>query len=113
MQVLDQITTLELLCKSRSQWGVLISWHNLSKIPVEHFYDELLKAAPYLNFNKHGQAIIEDQAYLLFDTEEEMMLHYNQTVGDDGPTETNSYDGPLRVYAITCDPMGQLGYENT
>jgi hypothetical protein len=113
MELLDEIKTLEVLCLHTHQWGMFISWNNLRQIPAEDFLDELLKAVPYLNIQEYFQAIMEERAYLLFDTEEEMIRHYHMTVGDDGPTELNDYDGPLRVYAITCDPKGQLGYENT
>jgi hypothetical protein len=79
----------------------------------EDVWDEVMQAAPYLSIEEHGQAIVEGRAYLLFDTEEELMDHYRRTVGDDGPTELNSYKGPAHVYAITCNPEGQLEYENT
>jgi len=38
---------------------------------------------------------------------------YYRTVGDDGPTKLNDYNGPCRIYALTCDPFGQLLNENT
>lgn len=112
MKILDQFKTLELLCASTKKWGMLISWYDKAVEP-ETLFQELMKAAPYLDVDKHAQAMIESQAYLIFDSEEEMLLHYNMTVGDDGPTHLNAYHGPLHVYAITCYPDGQLGTENT
>jgi hypothetical protein len=50
---------------------------------------------------------------VLFDTEEELLYAYNRTVGDDGPTKLNPYNGPARVYARTCDQDGNLITENT
>ena len=50
---------------------------------------------------------------LTFDTEKEMEKHYDLTVGDDGPTKYNSYDGECRVYALTCSNTGELLTENT
>lgn len=111
MRVLDQIKTLEVLCAATKKWGMLISWWSGAVLP-EDLFIELQKAAPYLTM-EHAQSMIESQAYLLFDSREEMEHHYDLTVGDDGPTELNKYRGPLRVYAITCDPEGQLENENT
>jgi len=76
---------------------------------------EILKAAPYLDCddNDHMQALSDGMAILVFDSEEEMEDHYQQTVGDDGPTEKNPYNGPGRVYALTCTASGELQNENT
>lgn len=76
-------------------------------------WDEVCLAAPYLKCEKLWQVQFAGVAYLFFDSEEELDRYYNKTVGDDGPTETNSYDGPVRVYALTCDPSGSLMNENT
>lgn len=38
----------------------------------------------------------------------EMRELFQRTVGDDGPTPLNTYDGPVRVYACACSPSGQL-----
>lgn len=111
MQILHQTSTLEALCKATGKYGMLISWWSAA-VPPEDLFTELQKAAPYLTM-EHAQAMIESQAFLLFDTREEMERHYDLTVGDDGPTELNSYSGPLRVYALTCNPEGQLENENT
>jgi hypothetical protein len=53
------------------------------------------------------------RAYILFSTKEEMVAAYNEIVGDDGSTKTNSYAGTVRVYAMTCDPSGKVQTENT
>ena len=51
--------------------------------------------------------------YLFFNTEAECCAAFEDIVGDDGPTKKNPYDGPMRVYALTCDPHGELMNENT
>lgn len=105
--MIDTHELFRLYCKSTKQWGLLISfWHEGDD------YKEILKAAPYLNFHDDGQVIIDGQGYF-FGTQEEVNRRYNLTVGDDGPTATNPYDGPARVYALTCDDAGVLRNENT
>lgn len=102
-------TLLAALCRQHKMWGVYAS---LSDPGTPN--EEILKAAPWAS---EGTALwnltIEGSTYLFFSTEEEMLAVYNQTVGDDGPTETNPYNGPARVYALTCDPEGNTHNENT
>ena len=76
-------------------------------------YDELFKAAPYLDLYEHIQVITDGVGYLLFDNKDECTQYYDQTIGADGPTQSNQYDGPQRVYALTCGPDGQTLNENT
>ena len=71
-----------------------------------------LKPAPFINFLEHGQILMDGDAILVFDSDEEMELHYNQVVGD-SPTKMNSYNGDCRIYAVTCDAEGNLLHENT
>ena len=61
------------------------------------------------------QALGDGSGYLLFDSEKEMENIYYQTIGDDGPREqyTNKYNGPAKVYMLTCNPDGQTMNENT
>ena len=65
------------------------------------------------NKNDIGNILSDQYGFLLFDTKEEMVLHYNLTVGDDGPTKLNKYNGKLGVYALTCNNDGELQTENT
>lgn len=74
---------------------------------------DLIKAAPMLDIEKDFQAITEGFIYIICDSLAEMQTLYDQVVGDDGPTEANLYDGPARVYALTCDAFGVLLNENT
>ncbi len=114
----DSVLILSALCKGRKSYGMLASfpvptdqeWENL-----ETYIEELYKAAPYLTRDvlTSQDVLFTGQVYLFFSSEEEMLEYYDATVGDDGPTETNKYDGPVKVYAITCDPSGTLLNENT
>lgn len=112
VQILNASEAFKLLCKSTNKWGMYISWYPGDDI---NYVDpkEVYKAAPYLNFDDHTQLLVDAEGFLLFDTEEEMCHYYNMTVGDDGPTHLNPYDGPLSVYARTCNPNGELLNENT
>jgi len=74
---------------------------------------DVIYAAPYLDLERDMQLLSDGQGILVFDSEEEMERYYKMTVGDDGPTESNSYDGPARVYAVTCSRVGELLSENT
>lgn len=114
----DSVLVLAALCKGRKSYGMLASfptptteeWEDLNK-----YIEELYKAAPYLTREVlTGQdTLFTGHVYLFFSSEEEMLEYYDATVGDDGPTKTNKYNGPVKVYAITCDPNGVLLNENT
>ncbi len=119
------MTTVDLMaayCKATGKYAMLIVLPDLGDVECSggSVFDELAKAAPYLRAFEDGlehgdvmgQTIADELGVMIFDTAEEMDQHYNQTVGDDGPTELNKYDGPVRVYALTCGPEG-LRNENT
>jgi len=105
MKVLDKNSVLQLLCKMCNKWGMYLDCHT--------YPNEFLLAAPYLNLQEHAQFIVENGGIILFDTEEEMNKCFNSTIGDDGPTKTNPYNGNTKVYAITCNIDGQFLNENT
>jgi hypothetical protein len=100
------------LCALNKSWGLLIS-ENWNGSNIEHDIVESIKAVPYLHIEKDMQIIVDGFGILLFSTEEECRKYYNQTVGDDGPTKTNPYNGPGNWYDLTCDPNGNLVNENT
>jgi len=103
---------LELLCKKKQKWGMFASVY-FNGIDQEYQLRELFKAAPWLTQDEAFNLMFNDGCYFFFDSEEIMYDAYNQTVGDNGPTRLNNYDGFCRVYALTCDPDGQLRTENT
>lgn len=106
MTILDDDDALTELCRATKRWGMLISFD-----PDDHA--EVMKAAPFLNIETAAQVLCDGFGILLFDSEEECRTTYSETVGDDGPTVTNPYDGPARVYALTCGPDGEFRQENT
>lgn len=75
--------------------------------------EEIIKAAPYLSLREHGQAIIEGSAVIVCETAQERDLLYYQTVGEDGPTKLNSYNGPCKIFALTISEKGEFLHENT
>lgn len=62
--------------------------------------------------DSYYQICFDGEGFAIFDTEEEMNSFYDKIVGDDGPTKSNPYNGPIRVYALTFGPNGMLN-ENT
>ena len=116
-RLLDTTEMFQLLCKTQKKWGLMIT-------PNFHYssVDEVYKAVPYLapktTFVYEGQdssyqVMGDGLGFFLFDTEAELDLYYESTVGDDGPMKHNKYKGPACVYALTCDPDGCLMNENT
>lgn len=83
--------------------------------------DDVTLAAPYLALGFQGGAFdssicqiqVDGYGILLFETEDEVNRYYDMTVGDDGPTQSNPYNGPVRIYALTCSDRGILMRENT
>jgi len=116
MQKIDKMEALRLMCKATKKWGMYIGIPSLEEVPervAAHFDTELKKAAPYLDLDDDYQIISDEMCYLLFDSEEEMQKAFDMTVGDDGPCRKNKYNGPVRVYACTCDDKGELMNTNT
>lgn len=101
---------MQVLARSIKKPCMLIHMYNsdLSAPSVE----EIFKAAPYLNMDDY-QIIADEHGIIIFDSAEEMEHAYQQTVGDDGPTALNQYNGKCRVSALTCYADGSLGGENT
>ncbi len=81
--------------------------------PFDEHVFETIKAAPYLNFQEHTQALMDGQAVIVCDTSEERDRLFDLTIGDDGPTETNPYSGPAKVFAMTISEDGEILTENT
>jgi len=106
MKILNKTDILKRLCKNSEKYGMYISFSE------DDDWAEVKEAAPYLT-KDCDQILVDCEAWLLFNDKEEMWSHYDRTVGDDGPTKLNNYSGPARVYALTCNPHGQLETENT
>lgn len=110
MEKLSVMDAVKLVAQSQNKWAIYISW---VWPDAYEDHEELIKAAPYLNLEDDSQIIFDGCAILLFETEEEMQDIFYRTVGDDGPTKLNNYNGKIRVYALTCNPRGLLLNENT
>lgn len=109
-EILDNHKLFQLACKLQGKWGLLLGFHWEEE---EGWLDEMVKACPFLDLQTDYQAVGDGQGVLFFDTREEMEHYFDLVVGDDGPTKLNPYDGPAKVYALTCSPIGQLWNENT
>jgi hypothetical protein len=111
VEALSIFSAFERLCKETKKWGMYISITCFD----DSVREEPEKAALYLDWDneEHTQIMCNGSGFFLFDTEGEMEEYYQQTVGDDGPTKLNSYNGNTRIYALTCGPDGQTLNENT
>lgn len=107
MRTLNTTQIAQELAKALKKPIMLVSFQNGDPI------QDVLKAAPYLDFDRDLQMIFDGGGLIVCDSVEEMEDLFNQTVGDDGPTKSNPYDGPCRVYALTINADGQLLTENT
>lgn len=111
MKSFGLVDTLSQLCKSSKKYGMFISF--IYSEEIEEYYLELFEAAPYLRDDDINSSILGDEfGYFLFENEDEMNKYYLQTKGD-SPNKKNKYNGKVKVYAITCDPTGQLLNSNT
>jgi len=107
MEILEKGKILSKLCKLSKKFGMYINFDK------DQIWSEICEAAPYLDFEKHIQILMDGHAWILFDSENKMLDCYNRTVGDDGPTDQNPYNGRANVYALTCSSEGNLENENT
>lgn len=109
-----QVELFQDYCKNNKKWGLYLGIGFKSMSPSAEAIEEteeILKAAPYL---KDFMTIVWDYGgFIVCDTEEEMKTLFNQTVGPNGPTSINPYDGPASVYALTISNGGTLLNENT
>ncbi|MGH7974897.1 MAG: hypothetical protein ACREBR_05180 [bacterium] len=108
MKVLDMLQAARAIAKAKKKPVLFLSLHNEG---VE--YNEIIKAAPYLDIESAMQSLGDGYAIIVCETDKERDTLYNLTVGDDGPTKVNKYKGPARVYALTIDRRGQTLNENT
>ena len=111
MKKLNRFQAFQELCKATNKFGLYISfgWCLEDNIDMK----EICSAAPYLDFPKDCQLLSEGQAVILCDSLDERNDLFEKTVGDEGSTKFNKYSGKATVYALTCDPNGQLMNENT
>lgn len=92
-----------LAVKSIGKWSLYLE--------VDWADPETIMAAPIIA--KQGCIPIDGWELISFDSEEEAWEAYNSTVGEDGSTRSNPYNGKTRVYALLFDPNGIPVTENT
>ena len=113
----DDTDVFRSLCQTTKRWGLFISYSaiNVTNSLFEDFdlAPEVIKAAPYLDTYEALMLIYDKNKFLTFDTRKERDEAFDLTVGDEGPTKRNKYDGIVKIYALTCDPDGTFGNENT
>lgn len=115
---------MQLYCASTNSYAVYFSgWTSYEPLIVpdeesdyewNKYNEEKDRALIFLDkeAKNYYQILFDGEGFALFSTKEEMEEFYDKIVGDDGPTRLNKYDGPIRVYALTCGPTGLLT-ENT
>lgn len=114
------IELMKLYCKAEHKWAVFYSGLRTeeprSSDPEawDKYLEEQKKALIFLEpeAEDYHQIMMDGEGFCILDTEEEMRGFYNLIVGDNGPTKSNPYNGPIRVYALTCGPNGLMN-ENT
>ena len=108
MKIMTIHESMQALAKSLNKPCMYISWDS-----DDNFEEEICKAAPYLNLEEHFQILCDGSAIIAFDSDGEMDKAFNQTVGDEGPTKQNKYNGEATVYALTCNAKGEIETVNT
>lgn len=110
--ICNEAHVLPLICKAKNKWGIFVSFC----LSDDEDITECLKAMPLVKdfyVSDRIDFLCDGGGYLLFDSQQECENWYWSVVGDDGPTKTNSYNGPFRAYALLCSPEGVLLNENT
>ncbi len=102
--------TFRALLVALNKPGVLVRIQPSEQEPAELF-DEILKAAPLLKTKT--EIISAEWGLIVCDSEAEMDAVFDTFAGDDGPTKSNPYNGPAKVYAEQINAKGESLYENT
>jgi hypothetical protein len=113
MRVLDSTAAASELAKALNKPVLYLSMVGANFNFEDFDKDGRFLPAPFLTTMTHGQVLADEHTFIVCDSEEEMEDLFWQTVGDDGPTPTNSYNGPCRVYALTINAKGEMRNENT
>lgn len=123
MKSFSDFAFLQEYCRATGKFGMMISFDSLEavmatevpKTPIEECLNrgrDIKLACPYIN-QLGSTEMVDGKAYLIFDTEAEMLMIFEMTVGDDGPTSLNDYDGKARVYAKCCWPTDARCADNS
>lgn len=107
---LDHVAVIEAAVRSVGAWCLYLSVSSSADDT-----DDIACAAPYLD-SIDGEAwfrLSTGEPLYVFGEEADLRRMFEATVGDDGPTATNRYDGPARVYAMLVSPTDGVMTENT
>ena len=99
-------TILQSLCILKKKWGMYIV---LGKYPVflDTQKEEITREAPYLSSRDYQQIWYQGSGYVFYDTQEEVIIVYNQTVDPkSGIYRNNFYHGSISL--IVCSPEGKF-----
>jgi hypothetical protein len=105
MEILDEHTVFEKYIKATKSWGVMLSWGQDFKEEDFPEAEELNKACPKLDIME-VQRLYTEMLFIKFDKELEAREFFGTVVGEDGPTKTNPYNGPIKIYSCLFGPFG-------
>jgi hypothetical protein len=105
MIVKTVLEAIEDYLKATNAYGVFLS-------SSEGDEAEVAKAVPLLSEEGVRKLVMHNELFVPFATKAEARKFFDSVVGDDGPTKSNPYDGPAKVYALMGGPYGWLT-ENT
>lgn len=111
LTVLSWCEITDELAKAMRKWVLYLSCSNAADDPLEAI-PGLRDAAPIGLSDSQIMELYLGQIWITFDNEADALAAFGRVVGDDGPTKTNPYDGPTRVYAMLSGPAGGIT-ENT
>lgn len=105
MEVLTWSRAVDELAKALNKWVLYLSYSS-GELP------DIEKAAPIGLSKTQLIDLYIGQLWIIFDNEKDALEAFGKIVGDDGPTKTNPYNGPGRVYSLLSGPNGGIT-ENT
>lgn len=109
MKSLDWVASVEAVARGAGKPVVYLSTSSSCNDS-----DEVRKAAPYLDDDSLLELVAgKGCVSLVCEDMDEARDLFGQTVGDDGPTGTNPYNGPARVFAMLVCPVKGVLTENT
>jgi len=123
--IVGGVSVAELLARSSGRWvvylGAPVNPFDEGEFPK--FANHVDSAVPFLAGDVSGKPgsyresfydfCLGDPAFCVFESELEARVAYESVVGDEGPTKTNDYNGPVSVYAALVSPTEGCVTENT
>jgi hypothetical protein len=106
------LEAFEQVCKASGKYGLYLSTGVDHDAYPDSGVSEVQRAT-LLPTDDAFELATSGQSIFLFDTMAECLAVYCNVVGDEGPTKTNPYNGPVKVFAYWLSPDGRTGSENT